>query len=337
MRTAATLELVAARAGVSRSTVSRVVNGGDRVSPEALEAVQRAISELNYVPNRAARTLASRRTQALALVVPEDTTRFFGDPFFAAIVTGINRRLSRSEHMLNLIIASDDPGDKATTFLSSGNVDGALVVSHHTSDTYVDRIVASVPVVFGGRPARERPDDYFVDVDNVAGGRLATEYLIGRGHRRIGTITGPLDMPSGEDRLNGFREALAEANLPPGPVDDGDFTITGGAAAMRRILERVAAGEEEMPDALFVASDLMARGAMEVLATSGARIPGDVAIIGFDDSPVATSANPPLTTVRQPSHEQGEAMTDVLLSRLAGQEPPHVTILPTEIVVRESA
>ncbi|WOF22720.1 LacI family DNA-binding transcriptional regulator [Microbacterium betulae] len=336
-RTAATLEQVAARAGVSRSTVSRVVNGGDRVSPEALAAVRRAIAELEYVPNRAARSLASRQTQALALVVPEDTTRFFGDPFFAAIVTGINNRLSRSDHMLNLIIASDDPGDKATTFLAGGNVDGALVVSHHTSDTYIDRISSSVPVVFGGRPARERVDDYFVDVDNVAGGRVATEYLLSRGHRRIGTITGPSDMPAGIDRLTGFRDALAEAGLDAGPVDDGDFTVAGGAAAMRRILARVDAGDAEWPDALFVASDLMARGAMEVLATAGRRVPRDLAIIGFDDSPVATTGVPALTTIRQPSLEQGEAMADVLLARLAGLDPPRVTILPADLVVRDSA
>ncbi|MGW9112340.1 LacI family DNA-binding transcriptional regulator [Microbacterium sp. NPDC055683] len=336
-RSPATLEQVAARAGVSRSTVSRVVNGGDRVSPEALESVQRAIAELRYVPNRAARSLASRQTQAIALVVPEDTTRFFGDPFFAAIVTGINRRLSRSDHMLNLIIASDDPGDKASTFLAGGNVDGALVVSHHTSDTYIDRISASVPVVFGGRPARERVDDYFVDVDNVAAGRVATEYLLSRGHRRIGTITGPPDMPAGVDRLTGFRDALAEAGIAPGPVADGDFTSVGGAAAMRRIVARVEAGEEPWPDALFVASDLMARGALEVLARTGRRVPHDLAIIGFDDSPVATSVSPPLTTIRQPSLEQGEAMADVLLARLAGRTPPRVTILPAELVVRDSA
>jgi DNA-binding LacI/PurR family transcriptional regulator len=335
-RVPATLEQVAARAGVSRSTVSRVVNGGDRVSPEALESVKRAIAELNYVPNRAARSLASRQTQAIALVVPEDTTRFFGDPFFAAIVSGINQRLSRSEHMLNLIVASDDPGDKATTFLAGGNVDGALVVSHHTSDTYIDRISASVPVVFGGRPARERPDDYFVDVDNVAGGRVATEYLLSRGHRRIGMITGPLDMPAGIDRLTGFRDALAEGGIEPGPVRDGDFTASGGAAAMREILDRAAAGEP-LPDALFVASDLMARGVLEVLARAGKRVPRDIAIIGFDDSPVATSVTPALTTIRQPSLEQGEAMADVLLARLAGLDPPRVTILPAELVVRQSA
>lgn len=156
-RAAATIEEVAAAAGVSRSTVSRVVNGSTAVSPAALESVRRAIAELNYVPNRAARSLASRQTHAVALIVPEDTTRFFGDPFFAAIVSGINRRLSRSDYVLNLFIASDDPGDKTTSYLRSGSVDGAVVVSHHTSDTFLDRIASALPVVYGGRPPRLGP------------------------------------------------------------------------------------------------------------------------------------------------------------------------------------
>lgn len=328
---AATIEEVAAAAGVSRSTVSRVVNGSTAVSPAALESVKRAIAELNYVPNRAARSLASRQTHAIALVVPEDTTRFFGDPFFAAIVSGINARVSRSDYVLNLFIASDDPGDKTTSYVRSGSVDGAIIVSHHTSDLYIDRIAAAVPVVYGGRPVRERERDYYVDVDNVAGGREATEFLISRGHRRISTITGPLTMPAGVDRLQGYREAMAAAGLEEGAVEDGNFTADGGAAAMRRILER---GEEF--DALFIASDLMARGALAVLARAGIRVPDDVAIIGFDDSPVATTVTPQLTTMRQPSFAQGERMAEVLMDLLAGRNPQHVTVLETELVVRDS-
>ncbi|OCG73547.1 LacI family DNA-binding transcriptional regulator [Microbacterium sediminis] len=329
---AVTIEQVAARAGVSRSTVSRVVNGGSRVSPDALEAVRRAIAELNYVPNRAARSLASRQTHAIALVVPEDTTRFFGDPFFAAVVTGISERMSGSDHVLNLFIASDDPGNKTTSYLRGGNVDGAIVVSHHTSDTYLERIADAVPVVFGGRPIRERARDYWVDVDNVAGARAAVEHLVAQGRRRIGTVTGPLDMPAAIDRLRGFDAALAAAGLEPGPIVDGGFTIDGGAEAARRLVD-----EGEPFDALFVASDLMARGVIPALRDAGIRIPDDVAIVGFDDSPLATSIAPALTTMRQPSRLQGWTMVDVLLARLAGQSPPRVTILPTELVIRDTA
>ncbi|MCR2813102.1 LacI family transcriptional regulator [Microbacterium sp. zg.Y1090] len=329
---AVTIEEVAAAAGVSRSTVSRVVNGSTAVSSSALAAVNRAIAELNYVPNRAARSLASRQTLAIALVVPEDTTRFFGDPFFAAVVSGINARISRSDYVLNLMIASDDPRDKTTSYVRSGAVDGAIVISHHTSDTFIDRIAAAVPVVYGGRPVRERENDYYVDVDNVAGGRQATQYLIDTGRRRIGTIAGPLTMPAGVDRLRGFREALAAAGLEEAVVLGGGFTADGGAAAASQMVE-----QKLDVDALFIASDLMARGALARLGRAGIRVPEDIAIVGFDDSPVATAVSPPLTTMRQPSHLQGETMASILLDLLAGGRPRHVTILDTELVVRGSA
>lgn len=329
---AATIEEVAARAGVSRSTVSRVVNGSNAVSAAALEAVHRAIRELQYVPNRAARSLASRQTHAIALMIPEATDRFFGDPFFASIVSGIASRLARSDYVLVLSVAGADEAAKASGFVRGGGVDGALVVSHHTNDTFLDRIADAVPVVYGGRPARLRDGDYYVDIDNAAGARRATEYLIERGHRRIGTITGPATMPAAVDRRDGFLAAMAHAGLAHAVIDEGDYTDAGGYAAMRRILDAGLA-----PDALFVASDLMARGAYEALRAAGRSIPHDVAIVGFDDSSVASSVHPALTTVRQPSFEQGERMAGVLLDRLAGRPAPHVTILPTELVVRASA
>ncbi|MEN2738554.1 LacI family DNA-binding transcriptional regulator [Microbacterium sp. X-17] len=332
LRANITIEEVAASAGVSRSTVSRVVNGSTAVSPAALEAVHRAIQELNYVPNRAARSLARRRTLAVALVVPEDTGRFFGDPFFASVVSGVHARLRRSEYVLTLFIASDDPGDKMTSYLSSGSIDGAIIVSHHASDTFVDRIASAVPVVWGGRPVHESSRDYVVDVDNAAAARTATEYLIGRGCRRIAMIAGPASMPAGVDRLTGFRTVLEDAGLAPAAIEDGLFTHAGGADAMRRIL---ATGAEF--DAVFASSDLMARGALGVLAAAGLRVPDDVAVMGFDDSSAATSAEPHLTTMRQPSFAQGEAMAATLVDLLEGRSPARSTIMPTELVVRESA
>lgn len=328
----ATLEQVAVRAGVSRSTVSRVVNGGRRVSPEALAAVEKAIAELNYVPNRAARSLASRQTHAIALVVPEDTMRFFGDPYFAAIVAGINDRISASPYMLGLFIASQDPDDKAASYVSSGSVDGTLVVSHHTSDEFVGRIASTTPVVYGGRPMHPRDGDRWVDVDNVAGGRLATRHLLGLGRRRIAMITGPQSMAASVDRLAGCRAELAEAGLELVAVEDGDFSAAGAARAMERVLDSGAA-----PDAVFIASDLMARGALAALQRAGVRVPDEIAVIGFDDSPVASSVSPPLTTIRQPSRAQGAAMADVLLAVLSGENPPRETLLDLELVVRASA
>jgi len=326
-----TIEEVAAAAGVSRSTVSRVVNGSTAVSPAALAAVQKTIAEMNYVPNRAARSLASRQTHAIALVVPEDTTRFFGDPFFAAIVAGITGALGASDYLLNLLIASDDPGDKVSAFMRNGGVDGALIVSHHTSDAFIERIADAVPVVYGGRPVRPRDGDYVVDVDNVAAARVATRRLIAIGRTRVATISGPMTMVASNDRVQGYRDALADAGLTPFAEEAGDYSEASGAEAVRRIL---AVGR---PDAIFVASDLMARGAMTALRAAGIRVPDDVAIVGFDDSAVALTTDPPLTTIRQPMYAQGEAMAGVLLSRLAGESPERITILPTELVVRASA
>lgn len=327
----ATIEEVAAAAGVSRSTVSRVMNGSSAVSPEALESVNWAIAELNYAPNRAARSLASRQTHAIALVVPEDTTRFFGDPFFAAIVAGITGALGASDYLLNLLIASDDPGDKVSAFMRNGGVDGALIVSHHTSDAFIERIADSVPVVYGGRPVTRRDGDYVVDVDNVAAARVATRHLVDTGRTRIAMISGPMTMVASNDRRQGYRDALADAGLTPFAEEAGDYTEASGAEAVSRIL---AAGR---PDAIFVASDLMARGAMTALRSAGIRVPDDTAIVGFDDSSVALTTDPPLTTIRQPMYAQGEAMAGVLLARLAGAAPEPTTILPTELVVRASA
>lgn len=332
VRGTATIEEVAARAGVSRSTVSRVVNGSTAVSPAALEAVRRAIDDLQYVPNRAARSLASRQTRAIALVIPEQTDRFFGDPFFASIVAGIGEVIGESDYIMNMLIASDDASAKALAYLRGGSVDGAIVASHHTSDTFLERIADVVPVVYGGRPARVRAEDYYVDVDNVEGGRIATAYLIGRGHRSIATVSGPPDMPAGIDRLRGFHAEMAAAGLEPVAVENGDFTEMGGALAMNRILSTGA----EL-DALFVASDLMARGAYTALREKGIEPGRDIAVFGFDDSSVSTALTPALTTVRQPSLAQGRHMASVLLDILAGRSAVHATILPTEIVERGSA
>lgn len=331
--TRVTVEEVAAAAGVSRSTVSRVVNGSTRVSPHALKAVQTAIADLNYAPNRAARSLASRQTYAIGLVIPEDTALFFGDPFFAEVVAGISARLRGSDYILNLLVCSDDGGDKLTSFVRSGGVDGAIIVSHHDTDTFVDEIVGAVPAVFGGRPVTVRPSDYYVDIDNAMGARCAVEHLLAIGRTRLATITGRADMPASIDRTRGFHEELAAAGLTAVGEYQGDFTEAGGAAAASRLL----AAADQKPDAIFVANDLMARGAVRVLQDAGLAVPQDVAIVGFDDSYIAAEVDPPLTTIRQPLHTQGQMMATVLLELLAGDSPEHATIVPSELVVRASA
>lgn len=325
-----TLEMVAAVSGVSRSTVSRVVNRSPNVRPEVTATVLRAIDHLNYVPNRAARSLAGRHTYALALLVPEEANRFFGDPYFASVVQGITSTLDGSDYVLNLLVSRDGPGGKTRRYLQSGNVDGALVVSHHASNTDLREINAGLPLVFGGRPVVVDLDTcYYVDVDNVGGAKQATEHLIRRG-RRPATITGPLDMPAAIDRLAGWRAAMGEAGLAADAVALGDFTTAGGAAAMRELLDR-------FPDldGVFVANDLMARGALTVLAERSRTVPSDVAVVGYDDSPAATSGDPALTTVSQPSVSMGAQMAATLLGLLAGSEPEsRACVLQTRLIVR---
>jgi DNA-binding LacI/PurR family transcriptional regulator len=329
---APTLEAVAAAAGVSRSTVSRVVNGSPKVRPDVVITVNAAIDRLNYSPNRAARSLASRQTYAIALVVPEEASRFFGDPYFASIVQGITSRLDSTDYVLNLLVASSDPGGKARRYLAGGNVDGALVVSHHAGDQDLVELHRTMPVVFGGRPAvPDLEHGYFVDVDNVTGGRQAAQHLVAQGRRRIGTIAGPADMPAAVDRLNGWRSALREHGLPTDAVVRGDFTSFSGARAMRELL----ATHPDL-DAVFVASDLMARGALAICAERALSIPRDLAVIGYDNSSAATSGELQLTTINQPSEEMGAQMATLLLEILAGRDPAHSHVLPTSLVVRDS-
>lgn len=327
-----TLEMVAAAAGVSRSTVSRVVNGSSKVRPEVVDAVNAAIEQLNYVPNRAARSLASRQTYAIALLVPERVRTFFNDPFFASVVQGITAGMEASDYILNLLVSSSDPARKTRRYLRGGNVDGAFVVSHHAADTDLADLCDIMPVVFGGRPAlADLAACHWVDIDNVHGARTAVTHLIGRGRRRIATIAGPEDMRAALDRRAGWAQTLTEAGLPLGAVGVGDFTEAGGLTAMRALL----AAQPDL-DAVFVANDLMARGAVRALVDAGRRVPDDVAVVGYDDSPVATAVAPELTTVAQPSELMGQRMADLLLSLLGGDDPAPPALLPTTLVVRQT-
>ena len=332
-RVVPTLEAVAAAAGVSRSTVSRVVNGSSQVSPEVLAAVQEAIRALNYSPNRAARSLANNRTLAIALVIPEETSRFFGDPYFAAVVQGITRELDNSDYVLTLQLAQSRPSEKTLRYLTGGNVDGALVVSHHSGNEFLAALQETIPVVFNGRPMRfDDPPAYFVDVDNAAAAARGTQYLIDRGRQRTAVIAGPPDMPAGADRAAGSLRALSAAGHAIDRVAYGDFSQASGARAMRELLDR-------FPDldSVFVASDLMATGAVSVLRERGRSVPGDIAVVGFDDSPAASSGDIRLTTVHQPAEAMGAKMAQMMLSLLRGEPVEHQCIMETHIVERDSA
>jgi DNA-binding LacI/PurR family transcriptional regulator len=340
--TAPTLEQVAALAGVSRATVSRVVNGSPKVSPVVRAQVERAVAKLGYVPNRAARALVTRRADSVALVVSEPHARFFSEPFFAGMVRGVSAALAETGVQLLLLIAQGLPDrGRVERYVVGGHVDGVLLASLHGDDPLPVALErAGVPAVLVGRPAGGVPRSIgtapasYVDADNRGGARKAVDHLAGLGRRRIATIAGPQDMGVGLDRLEGYREGLAAAGLAAADdlVEAGDFTEEGGAAAMERLLRRPG----RPVDAVFAASDLMAAGALRALRAAGRRVPEDVAVVGFEDSAVARYAQPPLTTVRQPIEEMGRQATRLLLAKVAGQAGGMHLILDVELVVRAS-
>jgi DNA-binding LacI/PurR family transcriptional regulator len=331
-----TLDEVARVAGVSRATVSRVVNGNQKVGTDARRDVERAIARLGYVPNLAARSLVTRRSESIGVVIPEPPGMLFGDPYFPRLLRGVSSELAaRNLQLVLLMPQSTDEERRLEHYLSAGHVDGALLVSLHGNDTLPDVLTArGVPVVVGGRPPSGDMVSY-VDVDNVGGARTAVAHLIDGGRRTIATIAGPADMSAGVDRLAGYQSALAAAGHHPDPGLEAiaDFTQQGGAEAMRRILD-----QRPDVDAVFAASDLMAAGAIGVLRAAGRRIPEDVAVVGFDDSSIAETSDPALTSVRQPIEEMGREMVRLLLEQASRPgSVPRKVILATRLVRRRSS
>ncbi|WP_214403798.1 LacI family DNA-binding transcriptional regulator [Pseudonocardia lacus] len=329
-----TLDTVAAAAGVSRATVSRVVNNSAKVSADVRELVDATITRLGYVPNRTARSLAKRRTDSVALVLREADATVLADPYLAAMIIATSRSLVGTGVQLVLVNARDDPEHGTLVdYVRGGHVDGVLLASMHADDPLPRVLVeARVPTVVGGRPERPVPGLAYVDCDNVGGGRLAAEHLVGTGRRRIASIAGPPDMTAAADRLTGYHRGLAHAGLPIGPIAFGDFTRLSGERAMTELLER-----DPDLDAVFAANDLMAVGALRVLRAAGRRVPEDVAVVGYDDVELASLTEPALTSVHQPVSEQADTMTGLLLRQIGGAAPGDPVLLPVELVHRDSS
>ncbi|MFD3717089.1 LacI family DNA-binding transcriptional regulator [Streptomyces sp. NPDC058674] len=339
---APTLEDVARAAGVSRATVSRVVNGVRNVDPAIQEAVRRAVATTGYVPNRAARSLVTRRSGAVALVVcgagsgsdagcDEHAAGIFQDPFYGRVVSGVLRALRpRGVHPVLMFADGAEGRAGVVAHLAQGGADGALLATTHPQDPLPGMLAgAGLPAVLFARPAAGVPIDH-VDLRHREGGALAARHLLARGCGRLAAIGGPAGVRASRERLAGFAEAASGRVR----VAEGDFTLDGGERAMHRLL-----AEQPDLDGVFAANDLMAQGACLVLREHGRRVPEDVAVIGFDDSSAATASRPRLTTVRQPVEDMAAEMVRLLLDRIAGTgtaDPASVLFSPA-LVIRDSA
>lgn len=337
-----TLEDVAEAAGVSRATVSRVINGVRNVDPKLHAIVWQAVDATGYVPNRAARSLVTRRSGTVALVVSDAVShdddpfmrRFFADPFFGRIVGGVMSVLRPKGIQLALqIVGTDEARGRLVGDLGQGQADGAVVLSLHPDDTLPHQLYeAGIAAALVGRPAQPVPISY-VDLANDAGGALAAEHLIGRGCTRLGMITGPAHVPASQDRLTGFRQALARHGYAWFPTVEGGFTYESGETALLELIER----QPEL-DGVFIANDVMAQAAVMALRGRELRVPDDVAVVGFDDSSAALDARPQLTTVRHPLEDMAAESARLVLARI---DDPSLrvesVIFDPKLVVRQSA
>ena len=329
-----TLEKIGELAGVSRATVSRVVNGTPGVRPEVRERVMGVIEETGYQPNLAARSLASNRMGLIGLVIPCAIQSLFTDPFFPRLIQGMTQVCNENDYTMSLfLLHSEDEEEKLyPRVLNRGYLDGVILASFDKNDPLIARIEKSdMPFIMIGRPD-ETSNASYVDANSEEGAYTAVAHLIHRGRKRIATITGRLDMNSGIDRLNGYKNALSERGLPidEALIVNGYNSEAEAYNAMLRLLPH-------KPDAVFVASDGMALGALRALRSANIAIPDEIAVVGFDDLPLAATSDPPLTTVKQPVRRMGVIAAETLLDIIKeGAEPPRRIALPTELIIRQT-
>ena len=333
----ATIRDVARRAAVSPSTVSRVLAGSSRISPDTHARVRRAMDELNYYPHAIASSLARRSTRSLGMVIARPPEQAFANPFFAEVMRGIGAVLH--EAGLHLLLSFTPTAEAAHRvclgLLRQHRVDGVILTSarHH------DRLIAELhaerhPFVLIGRTL-DGPPVSWVNNDNVLVGAMATDHLLGRGYRRIALIIGARDEVVSTDRHQGWAQSLRAAGVPAPAeyVVDGNFTQDGAYRAMERPLSLPAP-----PTAVVAADDVMAMGALRAAKDRGVSVPGDVALVGVNDDPISAYLQPPLTTVRIPVFELGATAARALIDLLSRGTPgPRQVILPSQLIIRESS
>ena len=338
MRRGPTMDDVAALSGVSRGTVSRVLNGAHYVSPTALAAVQKAVAETGYVINSSARSLVTRRSGAVAFVLSEPQERLFDDPNFNVLLRHCSLALAEHDLSMVLMITGDGSAERQRVlrFARAGHVDAVLLVSTHGGDPIVDELMHSnIPMVACGVPLGHEGRVPYVAADDREGARQMTAHLRSLGRSRIATITGPMDTSGGQQRLAGFKDVLGRRAAKARVAYATDYSFRAGEQAMESLL-----GSAPDLDAVFVASDLLAAGALASLHRAGRKVPDDVAVGGFDDSQIALTTSPRLTTVHQPFDQVARAMVDMAVELTTGggdRSGAMSRVLPTRLVRRESA
>ncbi len=328
-----TIRDVAARAGVSTTTVSHVINESRVVSEATAWRVRRAMKALNYQPNAVARSLRRKSTHTLGLILPDSS-----NPFFAEVARGIEDFAFRQGYTV-LFGSSDADLEKERAYVRAfieKQVDGMIFVAAGESTKQIQQLLAErLPLVIVDREFKHLVADYVV-ADNRSGGVQATQHLIGLGHRRIACITGPSKVTPSAERVTGYRQALKAHSLAfnPSLVQWGDFTAASGFRATQELLRR----KSKAPTAIFACNDMMALGALGAIHAAGLHVPDDVSLVGFDDITLACYATPPLTTIQQPKYEMGQIAARIVLERIqgAGGGLPQQHLLATRLIIRES-
>ncbi len=329
-----TIQRVAELANVSKSTVSRVLNDYPHVRPHVRARVQRVIGETGYQPNNIARLLASDRSSIIGLVISSDAQMVFRDPYFPALTEAVSTSAAAKDLVMALFVSHSEKQVRHSLsgIIAAGLFDGLILTADFKGDEMIPLLRAGeIPFVFIGRPGAA-DGIHYIDADNRQGGYLATSHLIKLGYRRIATIASAQNS-AGDDRLSGYKQALAEHGMPicDALIAIGDYSLGSGYRGMKALLPR-------QPDAVFVASDTMALGALRALREAGRRVPADVALVSHDDLPPAAQADPPLTTIRQTINKTGARAVETLAQVINEGEalPLQQIVLPVELVLRAS-
>jgi LacI family transcriptional regulator len=330
------LEDIAAKAGVSRSTVSRVINNEPYVSDKTRQRVLTVIEQEEFAPNPVARALVTQRTQVIGVVIPHVPIVVFEDAYyFPFLLQGVARITHERDYAMLLWLGQ--AGESSDRFynriIRNRLMDGVIIASAASNDPLIDHFLETgAPFVMVECPQRDWDRISYVSVDNVAAAYTAVSHLIALGRRRIAHITGNLAISDGRDRVEGYERALRDAGIPldESLIIEGNFTHRSGYLGMKTLLERKV-------DAVFASSDITARGVLQALHEARVRVPDDIALVGFDDLPTSVQVTPPLTTIHQPIEEKGACATSILLNIIEnGLDEPQQVLLPTELIIRES-